>query len=131
MPTLHYFSFRLIESSKYDSSRLNRNILIPLESAKGSPLWLRFYSVIPGFLKEGDYDTWVPVEKVVYLKPGLQDIHLTLSEFSVPDWWREEYNAADAAFYPQAVRVIEFEAFFDENTGPVDDVVVIKAILLQ
>jgi len=109
----------------------NRYMLISLESAKGSPIWLRLFSVTPGFSKEDDDETWVPTEKLVYLKPGLQDLRLAPSELSVPDWWREEYKGDNAAFYPQTVRIIQFEAFFDEDTGPVDDVIVIKHILLQ
>jgi len=112
-------------------SVLNRYMVISLESEKGSPIWLRLYFFTPGFSKKDDWETWVPVEKILYLKPGSQEFCLALSEFSVPDWWREEYKAAKIAFYPQGLRVIEFEAFSDENTGPVDDVIVIKQIFLQ
>ncbi len=112
-------------------SMLNRDMLISLVSEKGSPLYLRFFSFTSGFSKKDDYDTLVPVEKVVHLKPGLQVLRLAPAELSVPDWWREENEADKVAFDPKVVIIIQFEAFFDENTGPVNDVVVIKQILLQ
>ena len=63
-----------------------------ISSKKGVPIYIRFYSFTPGYSKDHDEETFIPVETFLNLKPGYQEVLLEPSKLTVPTWWREDYK---------------------------------------
>lgn len=112
-------------------SMKDRKVLIKLDSKKRVPIYIRFYSFTPGYSKDHDEETFIPVEAFLNRKPGYQEVLLEPSKLTVPTWWREDYKDFKVVFYPEDVRIIEFGAEVDEQLGPVADTIKINAIFLQ
>ena len=87
-----------------------QKLYISCSSEKGFPVYLRFYSFVPGFSKESADDTLVPVEKVVDLNKIVQEIPADYRTMKVPDWWRQEQKAPNVAFDPNGISYFELEA---------------------
>ena len=60
--------------------------------------FIRFYSFTPGYSKDHDEETFIPVEAFLNLKPGYQEVLLEPSKLTVPTWWREDYKDFKVAF---------------------------------
>ncbi len=108
-----------------------RKVLISLESKNGFPIHIRFYSFTPGYSKEDDDDTFVPVEASIRLVLGFQEILIEPSILQIPQWWLDEQGNPEVEFFPKNVRIIEFEAQVDEDIGPVSDTIKIESVLLK
>ncbi len=108
-----------------------KKVLIGLESENEFPIHIRFFSFVPGYSKNDDDDTYVPVEASVHLVSGFQEILLEPSLLQIPGWWLEEKGNPHLEFSPKHIQIIEFEAQVDEDIGPVSDTIIIQSILLQ
>jgi hypothetical protein len=108
-----------------------KKVLISLESINRFPIHIRFFSFVPGYSKNKDQDTLVPVEASVYLISGFQEILLDPALLQIPDWWLEERGNPRLEFYSKNIQIIEFEAQVDDEIGPVSDTIKIKSIHLQ
>jgi len=108
-----------------------RKVVIQIQSEKGYPIHVRFYSFSPDFSKDGKEETWVPVEKLVRLKTGSQQLSLEPDRMAIPEWWYEENDSWEEKFQADDVRMIEFGAVVDEALGPVSDTLTIETVTLR
>ncbi len=109
----------------------NRVIRMTINATKGYPIYVRFYSFVAGFSKEDDDETYVPIDKLIGLTEGEQELLIDPSEFTVPEWWREENRKPGIAFNPGDVRILDFSANVDEDLGPVSDTLWIKDVMFR
>ncbi|MBU0482700.1 MAG: CsgG/HfaB family protein [Proteobacteria bacterium] len=108
-----------------------RTLLITCRAKNGHPLYVRFYSFVPGFSKEDDDESLVPVEKLVDIGRVAVEIEAPHHRMRVPDWWRKEKKAHDVTFNPDDIRHFEIEAGDEESEGTVKDVVEIIRVSVQ
>jgi len=110
----------------------NKNVFMKIESKTGTPVDITFLSHVKGFSREDDEDTYVPVSFYVPLSKGVQEIHLDPAAESVPGWWYEENSRnEDIIFNIDDLRILDFAAVIEKETGPVSDEIIIHSILFK
>ena len=103
-----------------------KRVAIDMNAAEGLPLTIRFLSFVPGLSREGENDSYVPVEGVIEILSGSHEIVLEPEFMPVPNWWSQ--GSMRTKFNPLDVRIIQFEVQFDKETGSVADTIKFKKI---
>lgn len=108
----------------------DRKLLVICRSKMGYPVYVRFYSFVPGFSTDDD-ETLVPVESEVNLGNIAIEIEAAYQKMTVPEWWREEKKAPTVKFNPDDIRYFELEATEDAARGMIRDKVQIIRLAVQ
>lgn len=109
-----------------------KRLLVSWQARNSLPVYVRFYSFVPGYSAEDDDDSLVMVETEVALDAVASEYVADYRAMTVPTWWRAEHHNQQVNFNPHDVRFIEFGAIEGEVGDPSrSDKIVILRIQCQ
>ncbi|MBF0266575.1 MAG: caspase family protein [Gammaproteobacteria bacterium] len=101
----------------------NKKISISLYSKRGFPLDLFVYSFVEGYSKDEDFDSYVIASFRMNLKPGLNLFTINETDFTIPQWWKDEHNSPSVEFNPNNILGFDFNIELESALGSPSDTI--------
>ncbi len=103
-------------------------IHLTIQSRKGTPVRLNFYSFVPGYSQENDKEyeeSAVPAGILLPMVAGQNEFQIDSGRLKLSSWWLAEHNNPDVHFFANDIRWLDFCTESDE---PISDTLEIHAL---